>query len=73
MTKVFNILFFLFLTSCSLLAQNTDSLTQDIRIKCNYIRTNLSSFDTTLIDIWVESTEGGQGTAFYENSKLKLI
>jgi|GEM_PF-3649690 len=51
MTKVFNILFFLFLTSCSLLAQNTDSLTQDIRIKCNYIRTNLSSFDTTLIDI----------------------
>ena len=73
MTKLFNILFFLFLASSSLVAQNTDSLTQDIRIKYNYIRTNLPSFDTTMIDIWDESTEGGQGTAFYENSKLKLI
>jgi len=55
------------------LAQNTDSLTQDIRVKYNYIRTNLSSFDTTMIDIWNESTEGGQGTAFYEDAELKLI
>jgi hypothetical protein len=71
--KLFNILLFLFLTSANLFSQNTDSLTKEIRIKYNYTRANLSSFDTTMINIWDESTEGGIGIAFYENSELKLI
>jgi len=73
MNKTLYILLSLFLASSSILAQNTDSLTQEISEKYNYTRTNLSSFDTTAIDIWGESTEGGQGIAFYENSKLKMI
>ena len=73
MTKTLNILLFLFFISNSLWAQNTDSLRQKISEKYNYIRTNLSSFDTTTINILGESTEGGQGVAFYENSKLKMI
>lgn len=67
MTKIVSILLFLFLTSNLILAQNNDSLTQDIRIKYNDIRTNLASFDTTKIDIWGESAEGGLGTAFMKN------
>ena len=73
MTKTFNTFVFIFMVSSSLSAQNKDSTIQDIRVHYNYIRTNLSSFDTTMIDIWDESAEGGQGIAYYENTKLKLI
>ncbi len=69
----FYILLFLLVTSNHLFANCNDSLTKNIRVKYNYIKTNLNSFDTTIIEIWGESTEGGQQTAFYEDSELKLI
>ena len=71
--KKITILLIILFSSGNLLANSSDSLIKDIKVKYNYIRTNLNSFDTTIIDIWGESTDGGQQTAFYENSKLKLI
>ena len=54
-------------------AQSNDSIISDIRTKYQHIRDNLKSYDTTMIDIWDESTEGGQGTAFYDGNSLRLI
>lgn len=73
MTRTLNIFLILFLISNSTLAQNNDSLTQDIRLKYNNIRTNLATLDSIKIDIWGESAEGGIATAFYNRSNLKLI
>lgn len=64
---------FLLLTSNFLFGQDKDSLVKDIRSKYTEIRTNLDSYDTTMVEIWDESTEGGQATAYYENGDLKLI
>jgi len=61
------------LTSNFLFGQDKDSLVKDIRSKYTEIRTNLDSYDTTMIEIWDESTEGGQATAYYDNGDLKLI
>lgn len=54
-------------------AQNNDSLLSDIREKYKVIRENLASYDTAMIEIWDESTEGGQATAYYYNFDLKII
>ena len=67
------ILTFILLTSNFLFAQNKDSLVKDIRTKYIEIRANLASYDTTMIEIWNESTEGGQATAYYNHEDLKLI
>ena len=64
---------FLLLTCNFLFGQNKDSLIKDIRLKYNEIRNNLDSYDTTMIQIWDESTEGGQMIAYYDNGNLKLI
>ena len=61
------------LTSNFLISQNNDSLIKDIRLKYNNIRENLHSYDTTMIQIWDESTEGGQATGYFDNGKLKQI
>src|SRR5690606_39258883 len=73
MTKLLIISTFILLTSISLFAQDKDSLVKDIRLKYTEIRANLDSYDTTMIEIWDESTEGGQATAYYHNGDLKLI
>lgn len=63
----------IFLTSNFLFAQDKDFLVKDIRLKYSEIRENLDFYDTTMIGIWGESTEGGQATAYYDNGNLKLI
>jgi len=73
MKKLLIILSLIFLTSNFLFAQDNDSLVKDIRLKYSEIRANLDSYDTTMIEIWGESTEGGQATAYYDNGNLKLI
>lgn len=73
MKRLLSISILIFLTSNFLLAQNKDSLVKDIRSKYTEIRTNLDSYDTTMIEIWDESTEGGQATAYYDKGDLKLI
>ena len=67
------ILILILLINNFLFAQNKDSLVNDIQIKYTEIRANLSSYDTTMIEIWEESTEGGKTTAYYDNGDLKLI
>lgn len=64
---------FILLTSNYLFSQNKDSLVNDIRSTYSEIRANLDSYDTTMIEIWDESPEGGQATAYYESENLKLI
>lgn len=64
MTRTLNIFLILFLISNSTLAQNNDSLTQDIRLKYNNIRTNLATLDSIKIDIWGESAEGWNSNSF---------
>lgn len=73
MTRLLIISTFILLTSNFLFAQNKDSLVEDIRLKYTEIRSNLDSYDTTMIEIWNESTEGGQATAYYDSGNLKLI
>jgi len=73
MNRLLIISTFLLLTSNFLFGQDKDSLVKDIRSKYTEIRTNLDSYDTTMIEIWDESTEGGQATAYYDNGNLKLI
>lgn len=73
MNRLLIISTFLLLTSNFLFGQDKDSLVKDIRLKYNEIRINLDSYDTKMIQIWDESTEGGQATAYYDNGNLKLI
>ncbi len=61
------------LISNILLAQDKDSLINEIRIHFNQIKKDINSYDTTMIQIWDESTESGQITAYYDNLDLKLI
>lgn len=63
----------LLLTGNFLFAQNKDSLIKKIRVHYIQIRENLGSYDTTIIQILRESTEGGQATGYYDNVELKLI
>ncbi len=53
--------------------QAKDSVFADIKIKYKHIRDNLKSYDTTSTFLMDESTEGGEGTAYYEKGKLKFI
>ena len=73
MTRLIIISTFILLTSNFLFAQDRESLVKDIRSKYTEIRANLDSYDTTMIEIWDESAEGGQATAYYESGNLKLI
>jgi hypothetical protein len=73
MTRLLIISVYILLSSNFLFAQNKDSLIKDIRIEYSEIRANLDSYDTTMTEIWGESTEGGQATAYYDNEDLKLI
>ena len=54
-------------------AQTADPIISDIRKEYQNIRKNLSSYDTTMIPNWDESTEGGQGIAYWDAAKIKLI
>ncbi len=74
MTRLTIISIFILLTNNSLFAQCNDSLVKNIRVKYTEIRTELDSYDITMISIWDESTEGGLATAYYDNEgNLKLI
>ena len=73
MTSLKIISIFIILTSNFLFAQDKDSLVKDIRAKYSEIRANLNSYDTTMIEIWDESAEGGEAIVYYESGKLKLI
>lgn len=73
MTRLIIISTFVLLTSNLLFAQNKDSYVKDIRSKYTKIRANLDAYDTTMIEIWDESTEGGQATAYCDKGDLKLI
>ena len=54
-------------------AQTSDSAISDIRKEYQVIRQNLSTYDTTIISLLVESTERGQGVAYWDATKIKLI
>lgn len=56
-----------------LIAQTTDSIIIDIRAKYKNIRDNYSTYDTTTVKIWGESTDGGQAVAYYDGEAIKLI
>ena len=73
MTRLQIISTFILLTSNFLFAQNKDSVIADIRFHYSEIRANFKSYDTTVVEIWDESTEGGQATAYYDKGDLKLI
>lgn len=73
MTRLLIISTFIFLTSSCLFGQDKDALVKEIRLRYTEIRSNLDSFDTTMVDIWGESAEGGQGTAYYDDGDLQLI
>ena len=62
----------LFVSNLSI-AQQNDSLIKNIRTQYSNIRSQLTSFDTTMIEIWDESTEGGQAIGYYQNKELQLI
>jgi hypothetical protein len=73
MKKLIRLSTLFLLTSSLLFAQNNDSIVEDIRGEYIEIRSNLDSYDTTMIEIGDGSTEGGQATAFYDHGELKLI
>ena len=56
-----------------IVAQTTDSMINDIRIKYKNIRDNFSTYDTTMAELWGESTDGGQAVAYYDGEAIKLI
>lgn len=72
MNRLLIISTFLLLTSNCLLGQDKDSLVSDIRTKYLETRANILHFDTKMIEIWDESTEGGQANGYYDNGELKL-
>ena len=54
-------------------AQSTASLIKNNSTKYQFIPGNLKSFDTVLVEVWNESTEGGQTTGYFKKKDLKLI
>lgn len=54
-------------------AQASDSLINGIRFKYQVIRNSLEDYNTITTEIWNQSAEGGQGTAYYAGDDLKLI
>jgi len=72
--KLLTIIFSLLLLGSEIIvAQSTDSVINDIRVKYKNIRDNLTTYDTTTAEIWGESTEGGQAVAYYDGEDIKLI
>ena len=67
------ILTFSVLFSCVLVAQSVDSRIKSIGCLYQDIENNIEAYDTTMINIWDESTEGGQGVAFYYGNEIVLI
>lgn len=63
---------FLFSTGLTI-AQSTDETIKDIRVKYTDIRDNLDNYDTTMAEVWGESTEGGQVTGYYDQDNLKYM
>lgn len=60
----------LFFTTGLVHAQLTDSMLKSTKIKFKEIRKNLTTYDTVRVD---ESTDGGEGIAYYDKGELKLI
>ena len=54
-------------------AQNIEPQIKDIRAWYKDIVGNLTSFDTTMVYIGDESTEGGEGIAYYRHDELLRI
>ncbi len=54
-------------------AQTNNTAINEIRTKYNNIKNKLSASTVTIIDISNESTEGGEGKAYFNNSELKLL
>ncbi len=73
MKNLLIILTIMFLTNNFLFAQDNDLLVKDIRLKYTNIKENLNFYDTTMIEIWDESTEGGQAIAYYDKGQIKII
>lgn len=75
MKRLFILMAVSFLTIYFLHGQNhnKEMWIKDIRLKYSDIRMNLDSYTTDIIDIWGESAEGGEVTAYYDNEEIKLI
>ena len=73
MTKLFILLTLILMTINFSLAQDKGSFVKDIQLKYNEIKTKLDSDDTTMDEIWGESTEGGQAIGYYDNGDIILI
>lgn len=64
---------FLLLCANFLFSQFADSVVKNIRIKYESIRSSIKYYDSVSVDVWDESTEGGELTGFYKKKDLKLI
>jgi len=73
MKKISTIFTFFVFTIGLINAQSQDSLINDIRTKYKDIKNNLSTYNKAKKDIWGESTEGGEGIAYYDENDIKLI
>lgn len=56
-----------------LFSQSTDSLIKSIQAKCQYIHTNLKTYDTILKEEWEGSSEGGEIIGYHKNKDIKII
>ena len=63
----------LLISMLCLRAQSSDSWLKNIRQQYYSIQEKLHTYDTTMLPLWGESTEGGQAIAYYDDSDLKLI
>ena len=73
---LFTLIILLYCNVGLLKAQSTDSVIKIIRTKYQDILSNLKTYDTVTVEIWDESTEGGQAIGYYKKDKkreLKLI
>lgn len=55
------------------LGQTPELIFSTIKAKLKEIQKNVSTYDTTMIDITDESTEGGEAIGYYDKSNLKMI
>ncbi|MFC4219100.1 hypothetical protein [Flagellimonas marina] len=67
------LILFVVLTNNLISAQEKDSLLNEIRRNYSEIRAQLDSYETTKIEIRGQSAEGGQATAYYSVTEIKLI
>ncbi len=71
--RTFVAVIFSILYPATVFSQSVDSIISNTRIKYSDTRKNISSYDTLFREVWDESTEGGEATAFYDGSNLRLI